>query len=131
MIVYQTDYEGFYIGETEADIDPLDESNLLIPAGCVLETPPELLENQVAKWDGSAWSVITIVEDVLVEEPEVVLTKEEEMRMQRHMLLSQTDWWAVSDRTMTPDQSAYRQALRDITAQPGFPDDVVWPTKPE
>lgn len=25
---------------------------------------------------------------------------------------------------------AYRQALLDVPAQPGFPDDIVWPTKP-
>jgi hypothetical protein len=29
------------------------------------------------------------------------------------------------------DFFAYRQALRDITAQSGFPNEVVWPTKPE
>jgi hypothetical protein len=26
---------------------------------------------------------------------------------------------------------AYRQALRDIPQQPGFPDNIQWPTKPE
>jgi hypothetical protein len=26
---------------------------------------------------------------------------------------------------------AYRQALRDIPQQPGFPDSIQWPTKPE
>jgi hypothetical protein len=26
--------------------------------------------------------------------------------------------------------ATYRQALRDITVQSGFPYDVVWPTKP-
>lgn len=31
-----------------------------------------------------------------------------------------------------PDEwKAYRQALRDIPQQAGFPDDVVWPEKPE
>lgn len=56
---------------------------------------------------------------------------DEEARMQRDMLLIETDWWAMSDRTMTPEQTAYRAALRDITAQAGFPDNIVWPTKPE
>jgi hypothetical protein len=32
---------------------------------------------------------------------------------------------------MTSEQTAYRQALRDITAQAGFPTNVTWPTKPE
>jgi hypothetical protein len=27
--------------------------------------------------------------------------------------------------------ATYRQALRDVTAQPGFPFAVEWPTKPE
>jgi hypothetical protein len=31
-----------------------------------------------------------------------------------------------------PDaQTAYRQALRDVTGQAGFPMDITWPTKPE
>ena len=51
----------------------------------------------------------------------------------RNSLLSETDWWAVSDRTMTSEQTAYRQALRDITKHANLPDldDVDWPTKPE
>jgi hypothetical protein len=52
-------------------------------------------------------------------------------RSKRDVLLSETDWWATSDRTMTAEQTAYRQALRDITDQAGFPTDITWPTKPE
>ena len=54
-----------------------------------------------------------------------------EAKQKRLELLTQTDWWATSDRTMTAEQTAYRQALRDITAQAGFPTDITWPTKPE
>ena len=53
------------------------------------------------------------------------------IRRQRDNLLSKTDWMALSDNTMTPEWSSYRQALRDITAQEGFPFSVDWPTKPE
>ena len=54
-------------------------------------------------------------------------------RQKRDSLLSETDWWAVSDRTMTAEQTAYRQALRDITTDANWPDlaDSDWPTKPE
>lgn len=52
-------------------------------------------------------------------------------RIVRDKLLAATDWWANSDRTMTAEQTAYRQALRDITDQAGFPTDITWPTKPE
>ncbi len=55
-----------------------------------------------------------------------------EGRKTRNALLSETDWWAVSDRTMTDDQTAYRQALRDITTHTNWPvlNDSDWPTKP-
>jgi len=56
---------------------------------------------------------------------------EKEEREKRNALLAETDWWATSDRTMTAEQTAYRQALRDITDQAGFPTDITWPTKPE
>lgn len=55
----------------------------------------------------------------------------DDVRTKRDFLLRDTDWWAVADRTMTPEQIAYRQALRDVTSQEGFPTAVVWPTKPE
>ena len=56
---------------------------------------------------------------------------EKQVREYRDTFLLETDWWAVSDRTMTDAQTAYRQAFRDIPAQSDFPDNVTWPTKPE
>jgi hypothetical protein len=53
------------------------------------------------------------------------------IRNQRDNLLQQTDWMALSDNTMTPEWASYRQALRDITTQEGFPFLVGWPVKPE
>ena len=53
------------------------------------------------------------------------------LRNERNALLASTDWWASSDLTMTAEQTAYRQALRDITDTYTSLDDVVWPTKPE
>jgi len=52
------------------------------------------------------------------------------IRSQRDNILQQTDWMALSDSTMSPAWADYRQALRDVTAQPGFPFVVEWPTKP-
>ena len=56
---------------------------------------------------------------------------ESEARGQRDNLLAETDVWALSDRTMSDAQTAYRQALRDVTGQAGFPTDITWPSKPE
>ena len=56
----------------------------------------------------------------------------ERNRTQRDTLIAETDWWASSDLTMTAEQTAYRQALRDITSHANWPhlDEADWPTKP-
>lgn len=49
----------------------------------------------------------------------------------RDSLLTQSDWTILPDApTDKKAWKAYRQALRDITKQPGFPDNITWPTKP-
>jgi zona occludens toxin (predicted ATPase) len=50
-----------------------------------------------------------------------------QVRETRNRVIRETDWWAVSDRTMTQAQIDYRQALRDLPEQAGFPFNVVWP----
>ena len=56
----------------------------------------------------------------------------ERNRTQRDSLIGETDWWASSDLTMTSEQTAYRQALRDITSHANWPhlEEADWPTKP-
>ena len=46
----------------------------------------------------------------------------------RDALLAATDWMALSDVQMTTEMQEYRQALRDLPSQAGFPDNVTWPT---
>ena len=54
------------------------------------------------------------------------------IRADRDAMLAETDVWALSDRTMTAEQIAYRQALRDITLQDRWwRGQLTWPTKPE
>ena len=52
-------------------------------------------------------------------------------RALRDKLLMACDWTQVADAPV--DQSAwaaYRQSLRDVPEQAGFPDNVAWPTAP-
>ena len=56
--------------------------------------------------------------------------KAAEVRAERDELIAATDWWAVQDRVMSQAEKDYRQALRDVPAQAGFPHTVTWPTKP-
>ena len=50
-------------------------------------------------------------------------------RIERDVLLSDSDVYALADR-ITDELRTYRQALRDIPNQSGFPDDITWPNKP-
>lgn len=54
----------------------------------------------------------------------------ENNRAQRNNLLAQTDFYALSDVTMSEAMAAYRQALRDLPAQDGWPN-VEFPERPE
>ena len=58
-------------------------------------------------------------------------TAAKSVRDERDRKLAETDWMALSDVTMSAEMTTYRQALRDITAQAGFPHSITWPTKPE
>ena len=55
----------------------------------------------------------------------------ENIRRQRDRLIKESDWRAVSDRKLEPEWKEYRQALRDISKQEGFPHNVEWPIDPD
>jgi hypothetical protein len=57
------------------------------------------------------------------------------VRKERDNLLAKCDWTQTTDSPLSAEQKTawvtYRQALRDIPTQSGFPSDITWPTKPE
>ena len=79
-------------------------------------------------------------EHEIVEEeynPEDEMTDEElasRVRMRRDSLISRTDFYVQPDYPSDPAGleavKAYRQALRDIPEQSGFPRNVQWPSLP-
>ena len=74
---------------------------------------------------GTTWAAVVAKRDALIAAEPLKL-----LRAERDRLIAATDWWASSDLTMTTEQTAYRQALRDITDTYTSLDAVVWPTKP-
>ena len=55
------------------------------------------------------------------------------MREERNRLLADTDWYAVSDRTLSAEMTVYRKDLRDLPAgktTKAHVDAITWPTKP-
>ena len=101
-----------------------------------LTTPPEAAYNQdlsesVALLDGvwtQQWSLVDAsAEDVTARNDAQSRT----VRSYRNDLLTESDWTQLAD--ATADKTAwasYRQALRDVPSQPGFPHNVTWPTTP-
>ena len=80
-------------------------------------------DGNLVSWDASA---------VATKEAELIAAyKLTELRTERNRLLAETDHWVLSDTAdATSAQTAYRQALRDITSSATSLDDVTWPTKP-
>ena len=53
----------------------------------------------------------------------------------RNKLLYESDWTQIPNNPLTVEQQQawadYRQALRDVTSQSGYPFNVIWPTPPQ
>jgi len=57
------------------------------------------------------------------------------VRAERDKLIASCDWMAIKafegGTAVSTEWATYRQALRDVSAQEGFPNDITWPEKPE
>ena len=58
---------------------------------------------------------------------------QDRLRARRNQLLAETDFYALSDVTMSDDMKTYRQELRDLPSGKDTVEkcnNVTWPTKP-
>jgi hypothetical protein len=69
-----------------------------------------------------------VLAQAAIEQPQIPWRK---LRRERDRLLTESDWMVSSDRTASAEQTAYRQALRDLPANTTDPANPVWPVKPE
>lgn len=120
-------------------LDMLDNDNLR-ELGWL---PVRLEEGDVQeKFVGSIFAILPseVVETKLwrgytaEEQAEIDTQKAAQVRRERNAKLTECDWTQLNDTPLDNaakiQWTAYRQALRDITTQSGFPHSVVWPTKP-
>lgn len=102
-------------------------------------TPPELNDTQVLEEDAPVfsnenqrWTQVLRVRDMTAEEVQQRNeAKALEVRTTRNEKLAESDWTQVIDSPV--DQTVwatYRQALRDISSQEGFPWAITWPDVP-
>ena len=87
------------------------------------------VEQVDGKWF-TKWSVADMDEDARAAKD---AEQARSVRADRNKKLQETDWSQGKDipDSISEPWAVYRQELRDLTKQPGFPWEVVWPTKPE
>lgn len=115
---------GEYVGEYIAFPNPLEEGQFLIPAYSTDVEPPKEQEGKIIVWNGSEW----YFKDIVVSEER----KAAEARSHRNSLLAQSDWRMLPDipEKFVTGWAIYRQSLRDLPQQEGFPEIINWPTAP-
>jgi len=95
-------------------------------------------EDENGKWV-EAWveqDMFAATDDATKEEQEVAYqagldaTEAERGRWTRTEKLVATDFHALSDTDMSAEMTTYRQALRDVPQQEGFPNEIDWPVEP-
>lgn len=81
---------------------------------------------------GSEWVEKWITTPATPEQiAERTAAKANDVRIERNQCLQDCDWTQLPDAPVDhAEWASYRQALRDVTAQPGFPWNVQWPLEP-
>jgi Phage tail assembly chaperone protein len=94
----------------------------------------DIMENLVSAENGGAIGDLYEDGQFITPQPahgELENKKSEEVRAKRNALLQESDWTQLVDSPVDhATWFAYRQALRDITAQAGFPWTIDWPERP-
>ena len=117
--------------------------NFTPPAGYVVvnDTPQPTYDprSQRLTLDGAIqrngqWEKNWVISELSEEEKTNLRAQHEaDARVQRNKKLAQSDWTQGKDisETVSTKWATYRQSLRDVTSQPGFPWDINWPVEPK
>ena len=120
MAKYCKIQDGVVVNIIEADADFASEHSLIAVS-----------ENAEigGAYDGSSFTRKVVTDDRTTEQ------KIEDAREERDGALKSCDWTVMPDSPLSESKKTewqtYRQALRDIPAQSGFPNNITWPTIPE
>lgn len=138
---------GEYLGSFEPSAPDYPENSTKVP-------PPSKKEGKARCWNGEKWEYVPDHRGTVWYDPkpphaargitslgeEICLVPEmpesyrleletRAIRKQRNMMLAATDWTQATDvpEATREKYAAYRQALRDVPSQPGFPRNIEWP----
>lgn len=148
-----------FLYPTEVHECPVIKGNFYLPETATWIAPPEKKEKTVylfleTNWQetpdlrGDIWyykdsglpfeiTTIGTPPEVLVKDiPPSIVAEQEKQKIlaTRGQLLSASDWTQMPDSPFTKAKkeawAVYRQALRDVTSQSGFPTSITWPVAP-
>ena len=115
--------EGFFRGVTTS-LSPVTNSNFTLVQTDIPDAElrlSRLVDGEIVTGVGEE-----VIDNSLTDEAVRIIARE-----QRDLLLQQSDWTQVPDAPVnSASWATYRQALRDVPSQSGFPDNITWPTKP-
>lgn len=115
--------EGFFRGVTTS-LSPVTNSNFTLVQTDIPDAElrsSRLVDGEIVTGVGEE-----VVDNSITDEAVRIVARE-----QRDLLLQQSDWTQVPDAPVNAASWAtYRQSLRDVPSQSGFPDNITWPTKP-
>lgn len=102
-------------------------------------TVTRIKENKVIDILEYESDILRAVEEIknqqLLENSSKAEVTEDSITSKRNALLFESDWTQLPDSPLNTEQKElwkeYRQSLRDITLQSGFPVNITWPEKPE
>lgn len=88
------------------------------------------------KWDHKQYKIINGEPVARTEPIAPLIPLDTQTRSQRNGLLADIDrvnpiWYNSLTIEQQTSLAVYRQALLDVPAQPGFPENVTWPSKPQ
>jgi hypothetical protein len=130
--------QPYSIGQLRRD-NPQVSFPSTIPADTLAEYDVyEVTETPQPSYDSSTQSIsqaVELVEDVWTQVWAVAPLPQDQaesnIRSQRDDRLTRSDWTQVADAPVDKQAWAdYRQALRDVPSQAGFPYSVIWPEQP-
>ena len=120
ITVYEIKSNGFF--GISKEIDPREG----VSSGWTYTAPPG---EGSYKWENSQW-VEAIEPDLSIPGPDIPALSSS-ARDERNQKLAACDWTQVNDAPVDQEAWAtYRQALRDVPSQEGFPLSIEWPEPP-
>tara|TARA_Y100000289_G_C3884260_1_gene130394 strand:- start:135 stop:599 length:465 start_codon:yes stop_codon:yes gene_type:complete len=120
---------------TPSDVEPYGYGMYEYSQQPSLEKYQKRVEGTPVKREDGIWYQVWEIETMSADEQTAADNKQaRKMRDQRSALLAFSDWSVLTDSPLTTAKKTawktYRQELRDITSQSGFPWDISWPVEP-